>query len=60
MKYIYLIKKLELCLKIEKGYENEVFQKKTSKFKEILRQLKIYQSLKEFEKKYIRKKKVIV
>ena len=44
--------KVGTLFKNRKGYENEVFQKKTSKFKEILRQLKIYQSLKEFEKKY--------
>ena len=50
--------KVGTLFKSRKGFDNEVYQKKTSKFKETLRKLKIYQFLKEFEKKYIRKKRL--
>ena len=42
--------KVGTLFKNRKGYENEVFQKKTSKFK-VLRQLKIYRSFKRIREK---------
>ena len=50
--------KVGTLFKNRKGFEGEVFQKKSSAFKEFLRKFKIYQSLKDFEKKYLRKKRL--